>query len=124
MKGDPAFDRMKTQVADIRYNTGARETELTRSIYRAGAPIKQVHKPTEWNRFRIELRGSKLKVTANGEVIQDLDIATFTIPTKRHDGADAPPLEDRPRKGHIGFQHLSRQNEPIQIRNARIRELK
>jgi hypothetical protein len=43
---------------------------------------------------------------------------------KRHDGTDAPPLKDRPRKGHIGFQHLSRDNEPVLIRGVRIKELK
>lgn len=31
--------------------------------------------------------------------------------------------KDRPKKGHIGFQHLSRENEPIQIRNVKLKEL-
>ena len=53
-----------------------------------------------------------------------IDLAKFDQPVKRHDGKDAPPIKDRPKKGHIGFQHLSRSNEPIQIRKARIKELK
>lgn len=124
MKGDPAFDGMELQVADFRYNTEAKDSELTGGIYRAIAPTKQVYKPTEWNTFRIELRGDRLKATINGELVQDLDLTKFDQPVKRHDGTDAPPVKDRPRKGHIGFQHLSRNNEPIQIKNVRIKELK
>jgi len=42
---------------------------------------------------------------------------------KRHNGTDAPPVKDRPRKGHIGFQELSRGAEHVMIRNARIKAL-
>ena len=124
MKGDPAFDGMELQVADLRYNTEAKDSELTGGIYRAIAPTKQVYKPTEWNSFRIELKGDHLKATINGEVVQDIDLTKYDKPVKRHDGTDAPPVKDRPRKGHIGFQHLSRNNEPVLIRNVRIKELK
>ncbi|HUG91885.1 MAG TPA: DUF1080 domain-containing protein [Planctomycetaceae bacterium] len=124
LKGDPAFDGLELQVADFRYNTQAKDSELTGGIYRAIAPSKQVYKPTEWNRFRIELNGSRLKVTLNDDLIQDVDLEEFDQPVKRHDGSDAPPVKDRPRKGHVGFQHLSRNNEPVQIRAVRIRELK
>lgn len=124
MKGDPAFDGLEMQVADFRYNTQAKPSELTGGIYRAIAPTKQVYRPTEWNRCRIELKGTKLKVTINDELVQDVDLVTFTETVKRHDGSDAPPIKDRPLRGHIGFQHLSRENAPIQIRGARIKELK
>ncbi|HKA06802.1 MAG TPA: DUF1080 domain-containing protein [Gemmataceae bacterium] len=124
MKGDPAFDGMELQIADLRYNTAAKDSELTGGIYRAIAPTKQVYKPTEWNTFRIELKGDHLKATINGELVQDIDLTKFDQTVKRHDGKDAPPVKDRPRKGHIGFQHLSRNNEPIQIRGVRIKELK
>lgn len=121
MKGDPAFDGMELQFADLRYNTQAKESELTGGIYRAIAPTKQVYRPTEWNTAVIELAGTRLKATINGEVVQDVDLAKYDQPVKRHDGTDAPPVKDRPRKGHIGFQHLSRENEPIEIRKVRIR---
>jgi Domain of Unknown Function (DUF1080) len=124
MKGDPAFDGMELQVADLRYNTEAKDSELTGGLYRAVAPTKQVYKPTEWNTFRIELKGDRLKATINGELVQDIDLTKFDQKVKRHDGTDAPPIKDRPRKGHIGFQHLSRNNEPILIRGVRIKELK
>jgi hypothetical protein len=123
MRGDPAFDGMELQVADYRYNTKAKDSELTGGIYRAIAPSKQVYKPTEWNRFRVELKGVHLKVTLNGEVIQDVDLTKYDQPVKRHDGSPAPPVKDRPRKGHIGFQHLSRDAVPVQVRGARIKVL-
>jgi hypothetical protein len=123
-KGDPAFDGLEFQIADVRYNPDAKPSELTGGIYRAVAPSKQEYRPTEWNSGRIELQGTKLRAVLNGVLVQDIDLTTFDQPVKRHDGSDAPPLKDRPRKGHIGFQHLSRNNEPIEIRNVRITELK
>lgn len=122
MHGDPAFDGMELQFADLRYNTEAKDSELTGGIYRAIAPKKQVYKPTEWNECRIDLRGTHLKVTLNGELIQDVDLSKFDQPVKRHDGTDAPAIKDRPNRGHIGFQHLSRDNEPIWIRNVKLKE--
>jgi hypothetical protein len=122
--GDPAFDGMELQFADFRYNTSAKDSELTGGVYRAIAPTKQVYKPTEWNRCRIELQGDKLKATINGELVQDVDLSTFDQKVKRHDGTDAAPIKERPKKGRIGFQHLSRNNEPVEIRNVRLQELK
>jgi hypothetical protein len=124
MRGDPAFDGMELQVADLRYNTKAKDSELTGGIYRAIAPSKQVYKPTEWNTCRIELVGERLKVTLNGELIQDVNLTRLDQTVKRHDGSDAPPIKDRPRKGHIGFQHLSRNNEPVLYRNVRLKVLR
>lgn len=123
MRGDPAFDGMEMQVADFRYNTGARPSELTGGIYRAIAPTKQVYKPTEWNTCRIELDGDHLQVTLNGEKVQDVDLSQFDATVKRHDGTDAAPIKDRPRRGHIGFQYLSRDHAPVLIRNVRLKEL-
>src|SRR5262249_60196992 len=93
MKGDPAFDGMELQIADLRYNTAAKDSELTGGIYRAIAPTKQVYKPTEWNTFRIELKGDHLKATINGELVQDIDLTKFDQTVKRHDGKDAPPAK-------------------------------
>lgn len=121
--GDPAFDGMELQMADYRYNTSAKDSELTGGIYRAIAPRKQVYKPTEWNSYLIVLAGSHLHVVLNGELIHDLDLNEQTQAVKRHDNSSAPPVKDRPRKGHIGFQELSRGGSHVQIRNARIKVL-
>lgn len=121
--GDPAFDGMELQMADYRYNTGAADSELTGGIYRAIAPRKQVYRPTEWNSYLIVLAGSHMHVVLNGELILDVDLNEQTQTVKRHDGSLAPPIKDRPRRGHIGFQELSRDGSHVQIRNARIKVL-
>lgn len=123
MKGDPAFDGLELQTADFRYNPQAKDSELTGGLYRALGPTKQLYKPTEWNSYHIELRGSRIKVILNGETIQDADLSAYGEPVKRHDNTLAVPLKDRPRKGHIGFQELSRGGAHVLIRNARIKML-
>lgn len=120
-EGDPAFDGMEIQMADVRYNPEAKDSELTGGIYRAIAPKKQVYKPTEWNKYQITLKGDHIKVVLNDEVIQDLNLSEQDQTVKRHDGALAPAIKDRPRKGRLGFQELSRGGARVQIRNARIK---
>ena len=124
MNGDPAFDGIELQMADFRYNPQAKDSELTGGLYRAIAPKKQVYKPTEWNKYQVTLKGATMKVVLNGELIQDLNLDEHNEEVKRHDGNSAPPIKDRPRKGHIGFQELSRGDGHAQIRNARIKVLK
>jgi hypothetical protein len=121
--GDPAFDGMELQMADYRYNTQAKDSELTGGIYRAIAPLKQVYKPTEWNSYVVMLIGPKLHVTLNGEVIHDLNLNEQEQVVLRHNGQPCPKVKDRPRKGHVGFQELSRGGDHVLIRNARIKVL-
>ncbi len=120
MRGDPAFDGMELQMADVRYNPQASDSELTGAIYRAIAPRRPLYQPTAWNRCRITLIGPRLKVELNGALIHHLNLDEQHQIVKRHDGTPAPPVKDRPRRGHIGFQELGRDPIPVQIRNARI----
>ncbi len=121
--GDPAFDGMELQMADLRYNPSAKNSELTGGIYRAIAPRRQVYRPTEWNRYEITLDGPRLHVTLNGVVIHDLNLDEQEHVVLRHDGTQAPPVKARPRRGHIGFQELSRGGTHVQIRRAYIKVL-
>lgn len=123
MNGDPAFDGLELQMADFRYNPQAKDSELTGGLYRAIAPTRQVYRPTEWNKYQVTLRGSRIKVILNGELIQDLDLSSQNQIVKRHDDSLAPPIKDRPRQGHIGFQELSRGGDHAQIRHARIKTI-
>lgn len=123
LKGDPAFDGMELQMADLRYNEEARPSELTGGLYRAVEPRRQVYRPTAWNTYDVTLQGNRLTVILNGETIQDLDLAEQKQEVLRHDGTPAPLLCDRPRRGHIGFQELSRGGDHVQIRAARLRDL-
>jgi len=125
LRGDPAFDGLELQMVDARYygETKVPPDELTGSLYRAVAPRVQVFKPTEWNKYEIACQGPLIKVVLNGEHILDVDLEEQSRKPKRHDGTETSPLKDRPRRGHIGFQELSRGGGHVQIRNARIKEL-
>ena len=123
-KGDPAFDGLEVQMADARYNEGRDGPDkLTASLYKALAPKKQLFKPTEWNHYVITCQGPRVKVELNGEVVQDVNLDEQTQPIERHDGSAASSLKDRPRRGHIGFQELSRGGAHVLIKNAKVTEL-
>jgi len=123
MFGDPAFDGMELQMADYRYNPQAKDSELTGGIYRAIPPRRQVYKPTEWNHYHVTLQGVRLRVELNEELLHDLNLDEQNQEVKRHDGKPAPPVKERPRRGHLGFQNLSRGTNEVLIRNARIKPL-
>ena len=121
--GDPAFDGIELQMADYRYNTKAKDSELTGGLYRALAPSQQVYKPEKWNNYQIKIKGSHIKVTLNDVLIIDEDLNKHKTIIKRHNGKDAPALRDRPKSGKIGFQNLSRGGSPVLIKNAKIKIL-
>ncbi len=118
--GDPAFDGMELQMADLRYNPDAKPSELTGGLYRALAPDKQVYQPEQWNQMKVSLKGTKFKAELNGTMIHDADLSTQTEPVVRHNGTPAPALKDRPHRGRIGFQNLSREGGQVEIRRARL----
>jgi hypothetical protein len=123
-KGDPAFDGLEIQMVDERYNEGRDGPDkLAGSIYKAIAPKKQVYKPTAWNHYVITARGPQIKVELNGELVQDVNLDQHTQVLERNDGKSCPALKDRPRRGHIGFQELSRGGAHVQIKNVKITEL-
>ena len=127
--GDPAFDGLELQMCDPRYYPDDQRpqipaSELTGGIYRVIAPKKDVFKPEAWNKYTVRCEGPKVRVVLNGELIQQVDLDQYTEKVKRHNGEDAPSLKDRPRKGRIGFQELSRGGAHVEIRNVRIRELR
>lgn len=126
LHGDPAFDGMELQMVDPRYYPADMKltaAELTGALYKAVAPTEQLFKPTDWNHYEITCKGPAVKVFLNGKTILDVNLDQELKPTQRHDGTDAPPLKARPRKGHIGFQELSRGGGHVEIRNAKILEL-
>lgn len=125
--GDPAFDGLELQMVDPRYyppEMKVPNSELTGSLYRGIAPRVQAFKPEDWNKYHIKLVGQKIEVELNGQKILDEDLSKHTTTLKRHNDEDAVPFKDRPLKGHIGFQELSRDGGHVEIRNVRIKELK
>jgi hypothetical protein len=124
--GDPAFDGLELQMVDPRYyppDMKVPPDELSGSLYRAIAPSAQLFKPMEWNRYEVTCKGSIVKVKLNGQQILNADLNSPHAVIKRHNDQDAVPWKDRPRKGHIGFQELSRGGGHVEIRNARIKEI-
>lgn len=124
--GDPAFDGIELQMVDPRYyppDMNVPPSELTGSLYRALAPAEQRFKPLEWNSYEISCQGPNIRVVLNGKEIINVNLKELKMTPKRHNGADAVPMNERPLKGHIGFQELSREGGHVEIRNARIREL-
>ncbi len=120
LSGDPAFDGLELQMVDPRYygDDAVDAGQLTGSLYPTLPPREQVYKPTEWNRYEITARGPRITVVLNGQKIQDVNLVEQTAKPERGE-----PLAKRPRRGHIGFQELSRGGGHVEIRGARIREL-
>jgi hypothetical protein len=121
LRGDPAFDGLEVQMVDPRYygDYHAPSIELSGAIYKGIAPVQDAFKPEEWNRYEIACIGSKLRISLNGITVIDADLSAEDKVLDR-----GSPLKDRPRKGHIGFQELSRGGGHVMIRNARVKALR
>jgi hypothetical protein len=119
-KGDPAFDGLELQMLDERYHGGNKvgPDELTGSLYKAIAPRQQVFKPGEWNAYHVRCEGPRVRVELNGVQVIDANLDEHDAKPDRGE-----PLKARPRRGHIGFQELSRGGGHVRIRNARIKVL-
>ena len=87
---------MELHLANCRNNTRAMDAELTGGIDRTIALGKQVYKPTEWNSRGIALKGPRLKVTLNRQLIWDVNRTAFERLLQRHDAAP----HRRSRTGH------------------------
>ncbi|WP_339815535.1 DUF1080 domain-containing protein [uncultured Imperialibacter sp.] len=120
LEGDAAYVGMELQILD---NTAEMYSKLQPYQYHGSVygviPAKRGFlKPVgEWNYQEVEVKGNKVKVTLNGEVIVDGDIAEAskdgTMDHKEH-----PGLKNK--KGYIGF--LGHGSE-LYFRNIRIKEL-
>jgi len=117
LKGNPAYAAMEIQILDDpdpRYKN-IKDYQHHGSIYGV-VPAKQGHlKPTgQWNSEEIMCKGPRVRVTLNGTVIVDADVAQV----KPIDGHAHPGLTRA--KGHIGFLG---HGAGVQFRNIRIKEL-
>jgi len=117
LEGDPAYVGMEIQVID---NTAKKYQKLKPyqfhgSIYGVVPAKRGYLKPLgEWNRQEIVADGSRIRVTLNGHVIVDADLAD----QKPKDGRNHPGLERE--TGHIG---LLGHGSPVAFRNLCIKEL-
>lgn len=104
---DPVNTGFELQILDTHGKENPGHHDCGGIIGTAGPSKNKVKLAGEWNEYIIYLNGNRLKVTLNGEQIQDLDISKT-------------PIKDRRAKGYIGFQDEAKR---IWYRNVRIREL-
>jgi hypothetical protein len=118
--GDPAFDGMELQIMGAKYRGDAEvpANERTGAIYQMFEPKAQVYRAGEWNHYAVVLRGPRLTVHLNGHLVQGVNLDEQKEAPKR-----GKPAAERPRKGHIGFQELSRGDTRVEIKGARVRRL-
>jgi len=121
LEGDAAYVGMEIQVldntADIYRNL--QPYQYHGSVYGVIPAKREFLKPLgEWNEEEILAQGTHIRVTLNGTVIVDGDIAEAskngTMDHKEHPGLLNP-------KGHIGFLG---HGSDLKFRNIRIKELK
>jgi hypothetical protein len=120
LEGDAAYVGMEIQVldseADIYKNL--QPYQYHGSVYGVIPAKRGFLKPTgEWNQEEIYVKGTKIKVTLNGNVIVDGDIADSakngTMDHKEHPGLQRTT-------GHIGFLG---HGDVVRFRNIRIKKL-
>ncbi len=121
LEGDAAYAGMELQILD---NTAPiyanlEEYQYHGSVYGVIPAKRGFLKPVgEWNEEEVVIQGSKIKITLNGTVIVDGDIAEASkngTPDKR----DHPGLKRE--SGYIGF--LGHGSE-LKFRNIRVKDLK
>ncbi len=121
--GDAAYAGMELQIldneADIYKNL--KEYQYHGSVYGVIPAKRGFLKPLgEWNVQEVQAIGNRIRVTLNGEVILDGDIAeasknnTATVDKRQH-----PGLLNK--SGYIGFLG---HGSPLKFRNLRIKEVK
>lgn len=120
LEGDAAYVGMEIQVLD---NTAPVYANLQKyqyhgSVYGVIPARREFLKPVgEWNEEEIWIQGSRIKVTLNGTVIVDGDIAEASK-DGTIDHNDHPGLKNA--KGHIGFLG---HGSVLRFRNIRIKVL-
>ena len=120
MAGDAAYAGMELQILDNDAEIYAKlqPYQYHGSVYGVISAKRGFLKPTgEWNYEEVEVKGTRVKVTLNGEVILDGDIAEASK-NGTLDKKDHPGLKNA--SGYIGFLG---HGSPLNFRNIRIKEL-
>lgn len=121
--GDAAYVGMELQILDneAEIYKNLKPYQYHGSVYGVIAAKRGFLKPVgEWNVQEVQAIGSRIKITLNGEVIVDGDIAEASKNgTATADGLKHPGLLNP--AGHIGFLG---HGSPLKFRNLRIKEVK
>jgi hypothetical protein len=118
-RGDAAYLGMEIQILDDGHPSykDLHPWQAHGSIYGVVPAKRGFLKPIgQWNREEIVANGSRINVTLNGMVITEADLSKIQKPL---DGQSHPGLHNA--KGYIGW--LGHGNDPVALRNVRIKEL-
>ena len=106
-KDDPVETGIEVQINDVHGKEELTAHDCGGVIGTVG-PSKNMAKPAdEWNKMRVTVMGTQLKVNLNGEQVVNVNLQN----TSR---------SDRPMKGYIGLQD---HGLPLQFRNVSIKKL-
>lgn len=120
LKGDPAYYGMELQILDDTSPLYAhlKDYQYHGSVYGAIPSKRGYLNPVgTWNQQEVVVKGPKIKITLNGTVILDGDIAEARKKLEQ-EGGDIPGLKRE--KGYIGF--LGHGSE-LKFRNIRIKDI-
>jgi 3-keto-disaccharide hydrolase len=120
---DPSIGGTQVQFVDEDKSREWPKADRTGGIWDVVGPSKEnLTRPVgEWNDLQIVARGSRVKVTINGEATLDVDLDRYKERvTGKGAGQHAHPDLLRG-KGHIGLQSWDGR---VEFRNLRIKELK
>ncbi len=121
-EGDAAYAGMELQILDneAEIYKDLKPYQYHGSVYGVIAAKRGYLKPVgEWNYQEVQAIGNRIKVTLNGEVILDGDIAKASKNGRQTaDGRVHPGLMNK--TGHLGFLG---HGSPLKFRNLRIKKL-
>ncbi len=119
--GDAAYVGMELQILDNDADVykDLQCYQYHGSVYGVIPALRGFLEPAgEWNSQEVVAEGSKIKVTLNGQVILDGDLALYIESGRTIDGKKHPGLGNQ--KGHIGFLG---HGHKLWFRNISIKEL-
>jgi HEAT repeat protein len=117
--GDAAYQGMEIQILDNNHPKykDLKDWQAHGSVYGV-APAKPVQlKIGDWNQEEIVVHGRNIKVTVNGQVINEVNLDQ-AIANGFLSGKDHPGVHRN--RGHIGFLG---HKDPIQLRNIRVKNI-
>ena len=105
---------VKTGIEVQIYDSGSKAKDAKLTDHDSGGiipgipPTKNTAKKAgEWNKMRVTVKGNKVTIELNGEVVNEVPL-------------DSKTIKDRPASGSIGFQD---HGLPLALRNVRVRGL-
>lgn len=123
--GDGGGNRLQLEI-QVRDDKAAKQA-ITGAIVFSGIDAIEPQKPAslrpagEWNDMLIEARGPNIKVTVNGQLIQDADLSKFKLDQIKGD-KDWGPKNLARRRGRVGLQFASAAE--VRYRDIQVREAK